>query len=341
MKTRLSIRDFWRTRQPTCVYTYVPEPIYRQKPPEEMVRLAVDIIGNWEATGANCPPVFIPDFGTVTLAKPWGGQVVTTSDGQIFIEPVSDNIDAVLDIAPGPNPDVELAVQLYREIVRQTGRQDIRFVAPDFQGSLGTAVQIMEQAAFLMAMHTEPEKVHRLLDLVTTRNIQFMKDVQARLHVDGGAWPYIWLPQEVGIVVTEDLMPLLSPATYREFGLPCLRRLSGEFGGLFLHSCGQWTHQAPVLAESGLPLLGIDFCYPYAKLEQIQVTLPGLVLQPGFEFFKTSEHADFPAFIDAMIRERRGDTVLWPAMNSNPLWKFDEVRRVLDRHGIGFDGFTC
>ena len=97
----ININEFWKKREPKVVYSYVPEPTYRQKDPPEMLRMAVELIANWEKSGANIPPVFIPDFGTVTTAKTWGGKVVRSSDGQqIFIEHVSTDIDAILDVNP-------------------------------------------------------------------------------------------------------------------------------------------------------------------------------------------------------------------------------------------------
>ena len=332
----ININEFWKKREPKVVYSYVPEPTYRQKDPPEMLRMAVELIASWEASGANIPPVFIPDFGTVTTAKTWGGKVVRSSDGQqIFIEHVSTDIDAILDVQPAEhNPDVAQAVTLYKEVCRQTGRNDIRFVTPDYQGPLNTAAQIMEQVEFLVAMYTEPTKVHTLLDRVTNNLIQYMKDLQAQVPVSGSVWPYMWLPSEFGVSITEDLMPLVSPELYKEFGLPYLKRISDAFGGVFVHSCGEWSHNAQVMAESGINYLGMDFCYPYSKIDVIQESLPNLVLQPGFEFFKKLEYADVCEFIEGMIQKRRGNTCLWFALNSNPIWPMDKVRRTFEKCGV-------
>ncbi|MCL2701065.1 MAG: hypothetical protein FWE88_05160 [Phycisphaerae bacterium] len=330
----INIHDFWAKRQPKVVYSYIPEPTYRQKDPPELQRMAIEAIANWDVSGANCPPVFMPDFGTVTTAKPFGGNVVRSSDGeQIFIEHAAATIDEALAIEPTPNADVDQAVAIYRDVCRQTGRNDIRFVTPDFQGPLNTAAQIVKQDEFLIALYTEPRKVHEFLARVTDTLVEFLRRLMAQVRVDGGCWPYMWIPQEIGVVVTEDLMPLLSPELYKEFGLPYLKRISDEFGGVFVHSCGQWTHNAKVLAASGVKLLGLDFCYPYATIEEIQETLPGLVLQPGFEFFKSVEYPDFPSYVEGMITNRRGDTCLWFAMNSHPIWQFDRVRNILEKHG--------
>ena len=198
---------------------------------------------------------------------------------------------------------------------------------------------IMKQDELMMAMHTQPDQVHRLLERVTERNIAFMRQLRARLHVDGGIWPYIWLPQEDGVVITEDFMPLLSTEMYAEFGLRYLKRIAEEFGGVFVHCCGSWLHHARSMAESGINYLGIDFCYPYAKIEEIQEFLPGLVLHPSFASHTKSEYEEYPAFVEGMLAKRRGDTTLWFAMDSSEGYQSGRVCELIRRHGVRFEGF--
>ena len=42
--------------------------------------------------------------------------------------------------------------------------------------------------------------------------------------------------------VANDVAVMLSPALHDEFGVPYLNRLSDAFGGVYIHSCGDWTH---------------------------------------------------------------------------------------------------
>jgi hypothetical protein len=328
---RRPVIDFWRgVARPPVVFTHVPDLTYRQKPPAEMLEMAIELISRWESTGSNLPPVFVPDFGTVTNAKPWGGKIHRTDGGQLFIEPVAETLDDALAIDPAPNPDIELALDLYDKLRHRTGRDDIRFVTPDYQGVLGTAVQVVKQEELLMGMYSEPEKVHAFLDRVCTSNIAFLQAIRKEVYVDGGVWPYIWLPQEAGIVITEDEMPLLSPDLYREFGLPYLKRISDTFGPVFIHSCGNWLHCADVLRDSGIRNLGIDFCYPYTKLQDIEAALPGLVLQPGFDFARKVEYETLADYLSAMTRQRT-NSALWIAANHSPLWEVPRLTQLFAR----------
>ena len=51
---------------------------------------------------------------------------------------------------------------------------------------------------------------------------------------------------------------MLSPALHDEFGVPYLDRLADEFGGVYVHSCGDWSHLFASL-EKVRGLRGLEF----------------------------------------------------------------------------------
>ncbi len=55
--------------------------------------------------------------------------------------------------------------------------------------------------------------------------------------------PQIWCPSNLGVHLSEDQIVNISAGMFEEFLLPRLDRLSDHFGGLHLHSCGNFTHQ--------------------------------------------------------------------------------------------------
>ncbi|MFH1929206.1 MAG: hypothetical protein ABIK79_13690 [Chloroflexota bacterium] len=61
--------------------------------------------------------------------------------------------------------------------------------------------------------------------------------------------PFVWMPDGYGIGVSEDLLALISPPLFEEFALPYNNRLSEEFGGLVIHSCGNFVHNLDGLAK--------------------------------------------------------------------------------------------
>jgi len=71
-------------------------------------------------------------------------------------------------------------------------------------------------------------------------------------------YPPVWLPDGRGISVSDDCLAVLSPALYEKFALPYLNELSDEFGGVFVHSCGNFVHQFDNL-EKVHNLRGLNF----------------------------------------------------------------------------------
>ena len=63
--------------------------------------------------------------------------------------------------------------------------------------------------------------------------------------------PYVSLPAELGVCLTQDYMPLLGPEIYRVFELPRLKRIAEAFGGVYIHCCGEYARHLPALRDAG------------------------------------------------------------------------------------------
>ena len=77
-----------------------------------------------------------------------------------------------------------------------------------------------------------------------------------------------YLPDGEGIVVSEDALAVLSPKLYEEFSLPYINELSEEFGGIVIHSCGNFEHQLPVLQKVH-NLKGLNFSVTETRFEAV------------------------------------------------------------------------
>jgi hypothetical protein len=256
-----------------------------------------------------------------------------------FIHPAAESIDAALDLVPpAQTPDVAPAVEMFEELKRRTGRADLCFRTPDFQGVLSAAALILKQDELLMAMYTDADKVHRFLQRICDVAIAYIRTLQRRAgRTDGNIWPYIWVPHTVGVMITEDMMPLLSPELYRDFGLPYLKQISDAFGGVFIHCCGEWGRHARVLAESGVKILGAEFHHPFTDTDEIQEHLDGLVLVPVLSGLKENSPT-IEQFVEDLLKRRRGRTRLWFAHND--AWGANKILPLLRRHGMAFDGIA-
>lgn len=287
------LRRFWAGTGPRAVLSINNGKFaYRQIDDDELiVKNAVQQILTSADLSPDYLPWFGPDFGTVSSPQAWGGEVICPEGGCPFIKPVIHTAADVDRVRPG-NPgggDVARAIRLAAQVKQRLGTDRIWCRCIDLQGPLSTAGLLWDQEDFFCSMRTDPEAVHRLLDQVTTHLIAMIKAMKAGMGpLCGMVWPYIWLPDDLGVVFTEDLMPLMSPKLYQEFGLPYMKRLATAFGGAFIHCCGAFEQHLPALAASGAPILGFDYAEPETRTAALYAAFgPRLVyhvgLAPGFE----------------------------------------------------------
>ncbi|MFI5366656.1 MAG: uroporphyrinogen decarboxylase family protein [Candidatus Binatia bacterium] len=188
------------------------------------------------------------DFFEHTL--PWVHSVIRESDAP---EKVYDLVAPAVDA--GQLGDM-LAFTDY--FVAQTGGR-YPVAITDVQGPLDTAYLVWQSSAFMLAMYTNPKEVHHLMRLVTDLIIRYVKAQRARspeflpCH-----YPPLWLPDGRGLAISDDGLAVISPKLYHEFCLPYVNELSEEFGGVMIHSCGNFVHQFDNL-ERVHHLRGINF----------------------------------------------------------------------------------
>ena len=221
-------------------------------------------------------PAFFADWGTVSTAKYWGGQPrFDSTGGNLFIDPVAQTIDQALALRPFPAGDPSMdgfhAITLYRQLASHLGSDALWLRSPDMQGTLNTAGLVMNQEQLMLDMFAEKRKVHAFLERVSGFLIEYALYLRRASggRVCGNIWPYAFLPDSMGVSFTEDLMPLLSPAMYREFGLPHLKKMQEALGGLLIHCCGEWGRHARNLSASGLRFLAFEFHHPCTTLAEL------------------------------------------------------------------------
>ncbi|MHB9108310.1 MAG: uroporphyrinogen decarboxylase/cobalamine-independent methonine synthase family protein [Armatimonadota bacterium] len=271
------VRRFWAGEGRVIVSMTSDHAAYRQSLDDELIlSKSVDNLHDQaRLPGVNLPS-FFPDFGTISTAKYWGGNWRFDSTGSnIFIDPVAATLDEALELTPRPVDDPELdaarSLRLYRQLCERLETEHLWFRSPDFQGTLNTAGLIVEQQELLIGMHSEPEKVHAFLEKVCTFLIDYGQYLirETNGKVCGNIWPYTFLPAELGMSFTEDLMPLLSPELYLEFGIPYVKRLNEAFGGVQIHCCGDWGRHAENLHAAGIRLHAAEFHDPFTDISEL------------------------------------------------------------------------
>ena len=159
------------------------------------------------------------------------------------------------DIAAGQLGDM---LAFTDRFVAETGKR-YPIAVTDLQGPLDTAYLIWDPCSFMVAMYTNPKEVHHLMRLVTDLIIGFVKEQRRRTpEYIPCHFPPLYLPDGFGLAISEDVLAVIGADLYREFAVPYNNELSEEFGGLFVHSCGNFVHQLDNLA-SLRGLRGLNF----------------------------------------------------------------------------------
>ena len=175
----------------------------------------------------------------------------------------------------------------------------------DIQGPIDNAALILGHTTFLDAVITRPAEVHRLLDLVTDLMIEFAKAqreicIKAGVEfVPSGFQP--WIPDGLGLSVANDVGVMLAPAHHDEFSVPYLNRISEAFGGVYIHSCGDWTHLFPSL-EKVRNLRGLEFGASEAPYDKVLARFGGkTVLACRVGLHRDIKFAGMPDFVRRVL----------------------------------------
>ncbi|MCL5986175.1 MAG: hypothetical protein M1371_06370 [Actinobacteria bacterium] len=122
----------------------------------------------------------------------------------------------------------------------------------DMQGPMACASTMWDVNDYLIAMYTNPEEVHYLHKALADAFIKFI-DLQVEAAegdiIPIHAMPFAWMPKEKGISLSNDLMALVTPNQLNDFSLLYDNRISNQYGGILIHSCGSFDHNLKVLKK--------------------------------------------------------------------------------------------
>jgi uroporphyrinogen-III decarboxylase len=190
-------------------------------------------------------PGLWPYHGTGVLASAFGCETVWPADKDPWTKPVIMEPGGVYSLRE-PDPQTSGLLPKVLETIKYFNRETkgkVPIKLTDTQGPLDTASLVWDYTGFMRAMHNNPAEVHMLLKMVTDLVIEFSK-IQFELMEDP-YYPSDCFPRDIkgrGIGISDDLAAVVSPAIYRTFGAPYNSLISQAFGGLHIHSCGDFTH---------------------------------------------------------------------------------------------------
>ncbi len=214
----------------------------------EDLDLMLDAAVGWAeavaATDNDWPPVILPYCTVPMVPEAFGCQVEFIPGQSPWARHALSDIHQVWSLAPvtvGTSPLIRRQFEWIDYAQRKLG-SGLAWWTPDIQSPFSVAAQIVEPRAFMMACIDDPKAVHHLVGMVTDYLVELTRETLRRIEhpgFPGANFPCI--DENIGLVLADDTpLIMLSEAMYREFALPYNSRLGAEFGGIHVHSCGDW-----------------------------------------------------------------------------------------------------
>jgi uroporphyrinogen decarboxylase len=215
-------------------------------------------------------PGFWAEYGMCTEPSAFGARCSFPPDEFPFAHRTIRSLEEIESLTPpdprtdGLAPFVLSRLRRNQSAIEGAGHK-IRFSVS--RGPLNVASFLMGVDEFLMAMITDPDRVHKLLAIIT--------DYLIGWH----ALQRETLPTIDGILVLDDIIGFIGEAHFREFGRPYFRRLFEiPVSVKFLHNDAACRASAPYLPEMGVNLFNMGYDISLTELKALtknQVTLMG------------------------------------------------------------------
>ncbi len=202
----------------------------------------------------------------------------------------------------------------------------------DMQGPLDVCAQLWGYDNLLISAYEEPQIYVHLMSSVTEAFTLFWRAQRQLLgscFLGTHLFAWDWIPEDAGATLSADSLAMLSPKFFQEHVRPFLLEITSAFGGLTVHSCGDFSAVLP------------DLCaMPGVKaINSGQMTVERL-LAAGFDTTKvliSFEGIDYVGKAFNQIRThglKRCMTIcgLWPAAGSGSpdlqAWSAEDWRKM-------------
>lgn len=252
-------------------FTLWPYPEAFRDPAKMMFNeLVRGFVSNYRALhrGDDTPLCIRANLGVGIVASMFGANVRLLENHMPWVEPLGDG--ARLDaIGEGPLPDVRaglgsLAAEHYA-FFRETlagypkCREAIHVTLPDLQGPF-SVTELLGGSEIYVALKVEPERLAPVLAKVAAQVAAAHRFLAPLVHdpLGEGFHHQHGVAVRGNLLIRNDSITMMSPATYREVVLSHDRRLAAEVGGAGVHFCGNGAHQVDALL-SATELTSIDF----------------------------------------------------------------------------------
>jgi hypothetical protein len=251
--------------------------------PEKYLRAQLEEIHGQLQFHGDYVPTLCPALGVVGVPSAFGCEVLWFEKDFPAAKPspaVSPEMAKDIVLPETTSGELGRILEYTEYFIRQSSSAlPIRLA--DIQGPLDSAALVVGHNNFLSALVTHPNEMHYLMSRVTELTIAFVKKQREVVRSHGVEFvPSMfqpWIPDGFGVSVSNDECVMISAEMHNEFHVPYLNMLSEEFGGIYVHSCGDWTHQIPSL-KTVRQLRGVEFGASETNFAAVAETFAGKVV---------------------------------------------------------------
>lgn len=221
--------------------------------PEERLRVSLDeIIVRGKLRDDYVPTIF-PGCRQSTIPNMFGAREIVVGrdhSAEKLLNQIED-VDHLPEPSMGPGTVAREWLDMQAYFLEETeGRLPVHVT--DMQGPADVCGQLLSYDSFFISPYTDPEHYSRLMNKVTDAFIMFWGEQERLLgdqFVGTHLFGYDWVPPHNGATLSADSLVMISPEFYDEYYGPYLEKIGKAFGGLTIHSCGNFAQVIPRLCQ--------------------------------------------------------------------------------------------
>ncbi|CAG0933754.1 hypothetical protein TFLX_03223 [Thermoflexales bacterium] len=201
----------------------------------------------------DAPTYLEPWYGIGTTAAAFGGDYDWFEGQAPAVRPLYPALDAVPPLVPrnfAEVPIMRYTLETIEYFLEQTqGQAPISWC--DLQAPLNVATELIDTSAFFAALIEMPDRVQTILAALTEVVIRFTQQ-QSDLIGDRLARPghgFASARTGRGLGLSTDNLVMISPRMFEKFCVADNVKIGAAFGGVAIHSCGNYARWLPALKK--------------------------------------------------------------------------------------------
>jgi hypothetical protein len=202
----------------------------------------------------DAPTYLEPWYGIGMIGSAFGGEYQWSEGQAPAMKPIYQTLDDVPDdLAPiyfNDSPIMQDGLKMIEYFLEHSKGQ-LPMSWCDIQNPLNSIAEIISTSAVMLGFITEPEKIKRILSVLTDTLIAFTQH-QTEIIGDSLARPghgFASSRNGTGIGMSSDNIVMIAPKLFTDFCIEDSAKIGESFGGTGIHSCGNWARWIEVVKK--------------------------------------------------------------------------------------------